>query len=114
MYTDYKTAVHWCNNALILCNNIEQLDDNIYYSLVERNDITSDTEVYQWYLTNCSDTDVEYLQNTFPSLLFCYSNVLDLWVLAVDHWGTPWNDVPIKVASVGWWEVNGKKYGYKD
>lgn len=28
--TNYSVAVNWCNNALILCNNITEIDPSIY------------------------------------------------------------------------------------
>ena len=29
-HTNYAVAVHWCNNALVLCNNIPEIDDSIW------------------------------------------------------------------------------------
>ena len=28
--TNYSVAVNWCNNALILCNNITEIDPSVY------------------------------------------------------------------------------------
>lgn len=55
-------------------------------------------EIFQWYLTDCSDSDVEYLSETF-GLIFSYSSLLDLHVLCVDHYGTAWDHV-------GWTTTN--------
>jgi hypothetical protein len=49
-------------------------------------------DIYQWYLTDCSESDVEYLEKTF-GLLFTYSDNLDLYILCVDHFGTSWDYV---------------------
>lgn len=29
-HTNFAVAVNWCNNALVLCNNIPQIDDSIW------------------------------------------------------------------------------------
>ena len=47
-------------------------------------------EIYQYYITNCS----EFLNEHF-GLMFSYSEVLDVWVLLVDHCGTGWDYVEI-------------------
>lgn len=93
--TNYKVAVNWLDNSYVLCNNIAEIDstiiDNARFSF-EDEDTGKLTEIYQWYLSNCSDDDVEYLENTF-GLLFTYSNLLDVYVLCVPHCGTSWDYV---------------------
>lgn len=93
--TNYKTAVHWCNNALILCNNIPEFDpsiwDNCRFDLYDEND--NPTEIFQYYITDCNESDVEFLEAHFPGLLFTFSDVLDCYVLCVDHFGTAWSGV---------------------
>ena len=91
--TDYKTAVHWLHNSLIMCNNITDVDTCLEYrfDFYNEEDGTS-TEIYQHYLTDCSLSDVEFLEEHF-GLLFAYSEVLDLYVLCVDHYGTAWDYV---------------------
>ena len=49
-------------------------------------------EIYQWFLTDCGEDDVEFLRLHF-GLLFTYSDKLDLWVLCVTHFGTMWRGV---------------------
>lgn len=49
-------------------------------------------DIFQWYLTDATEGDVEYLRNHF-GLLFTYSNMLDLYVLCVTHYGTSWSYV---------------------
>lgn len=99
MYTDYKTAVHWCNNALIMCNNIPQIDptviDNARFAWYDE-ETETETEVFQWFITDCSQWDVEYLEEHFPGLLFTYSDLLDCFILCVDHFGTVWDGVRIE------------------
>ena len=49
-------------------------------------------EIYQWYITDCSKWDVEYLIKTF-GLLFTYSDLLDCYILCATHFGTGWDYV---------------------
>lgn len=109
-YTDYRTAVHWCGNDYVRCNNIVKMDvsiwDNARFSLNE------DQEIFQWYLTDASEDTVEYLEKTF-GLLFTYSDILDLWVLCVPHFGTSWDYVPCQVFSETWIEYNSEKFKFK-
>ena len=93
--TNYSVAVNWCNNALILCNNITEIDpsvyDNMRFELFDEEDGTQ-KDIYQWFITDCTDDDVEYLEQTF-GLLFTYSDLLDKYILCVDHFGTSWDYV---------------------
>ena len=99
--TNYLTAVNWLRGDLILCNNICEVDNDFYISYYdtisceceEDEDTDCLLDVYQWFLTSYSDSDVEYLREHF-GLLFVYSNALELWVLAVTHYGTAWDYVP--------------------
>jgi hypothetical protein len=98
-YTTYSAAVKWLNNEFILCNKIAEIDSSIYENMRfpdydEEND--SYKEVFQWYLTNADESDVEYLEKHF-GLLFTYSDLLDCFVLCVDHLGTSWNYVHCEV-----------------
>lgn len=99
MYTDYKTAVNWLHNSLVLCNNIVEVDpsviDNARFAWYDEEE-EQDTEIYQWFITDCSENDVEYLESRFPGLLFSYSDMLDVFVLCVDHFGTAWSGVSIE------------------
>ena len=91
--TNYKKAVKWLNNSLILCNDITNdpsLYDNMRFPLIDEDDNVC--EIFQWFLTDCSESDVEYLEQHF-GLKFTFSDVLDLYVLCVDHYGTSWDYV---------------------
>lgn len=102
-YTTYNIATHWIDGGLVLCNNIGEIDESIFYN--ERFESDESTEIYQRYLTSWSESDVEYLERTF-GLLFTYSDKLDCFVLCVDHWGTMWSGVPCEVLSDEWAEIN--------
>lgn len=92
----YADAVNRFNNNLILCNNIPEFDltiyDNCRFSVYDEDE--NPIDIYQWYITDCTDTDVEYLEKWY-GLLFTYSEMLDRYVLCVNHWGTPWSGVMI-------------------
>ena len=92
--TNYAVAVNWLNNDFVLCNNIPEVDPSIWDNL--RFDLEYDEdsyrEIYQYFLTSASERDVQWLEEHF-GLLFTYSELLDLYVLCVDHYGTNWSYV---------------------
>ena len=93
--TSYAVAVKWLHNDYVLCNNITEVDpsvyDNMRFSDYNEEDDTY-TEIYQWFLTDASESDVQYLEKHFE-LKFTYSDKLDCFVLCVDHLGTSWDYV---------------------
>lgn len=95
MTTDYYTAVHWLKSAFILCNEIVENDESVIEN-IEYPEWTNgdEIEIFQWFLTNMSEEDKEWMQKNFPDLIFSYSDKLDLWILCVDHFGTMWKGVP--------------------
>lgn len=111
-YTDYATAINWLSPNLILCNNIVNIDESIWNNAeFSTYDEEADEyrDIYQYYLTNLNQNDVEWLNKTFNGLLFTYSDLLECFVLCVDHYGTPWNGVPVEVISQDWIELNKDK-----
>ncbi len=92
--TNYDVAVHWCGNHYILCNSIGEIDQSVYGNMrfnvfdEEENPI----EIYQWFLSDCSESDVAYLEEQF-GLQFTYSEMLGLYILCVTHCGTSWDYV---------------------
>ena len=89
--TTYLTAVNWLNNSRILCNDICRIDETFWDNC--RFDLEEGDEIFQFFLTNCTESDVEFLEEHF-GLLFAYSELLDLYVLCVNHYGTHWDSVP--------------------
>lgn len=98
-YTTYNEAVNWLNNSFIMQNDICEIDNQVYdfmrFNTYDEEDETY-TEIYQWFLTDCSNEDVLYLERHF-GLLFTYSPLLDKYILCVDHWGTSWDYVACPV-----------------
>lgn len=140
--TNFKVAVEWLNNDMVLCNKLPEIDPSVWDNMMPVIDITksSDTpdecphcgsvkvypyidedgdetdewkcefcghvwnpddekdddgyyaEIFQWLITDCSESDVQYLRETF-GLLFTYSDLLDCYILCVTHWGTGWDYV---------------------
>ena len=102
-YTTYSEAIKWLRNSYILCNNIVDIDHSIYDNMRFSDydeETDSYTEIYQWFITDCSDSEVEYLERNF-GLLFTYSDLLDKYILCVDHWGTSWDYVHCEVLTYG-------------
>lgn len=92
--TTFAIAVNWLKSALIMCNNIWEIDpsviENTRFSFFDEDG--EPVDIYQWFITDCTDDDVEYLEEHF-GLLFTYSELLDLYILCVDHLGTSWDYV---------------------
>lgn len=97
-YTTYARATKWLHNNLIVCNNVTEIDPSVYdYFRFDLEDEEGNpTEIYQYFITDCSNSDVEYLEKSF-GLLFTYSKLLDKYILCVDHWGTSWDYVACEV-----------------
>jgi hypothetical protein len=89
----YRNAVKYFDNALILCNNITEIDEFLFENCALCN---AEQDYYQYFLTDCSQDDAEKLNKWF-GLNFLYSKKLDLYILAVEHCGTSWDHVPCNV-----------------
>ena len=93
----YLEAVNWLGNSRVLCNNIPQIDESIFDNAnFDWYDVETDTdvEIYQWFITDCTQNEVVYLADRF-GLLFTYSSLLDCYILCVDHYGTSWDYVEV-------------------
>lgn len=95
-YTTYDQAVKGLN--LVLCNNIAEIDqsfwDNIRFNFEDEEG--NQIEIYQYFLCNASQLDVEYLEERY-GLLFSYSDLIDCFVLCVNHFGTLWSGVDVEI-----------------
>lgn len=97
--TTYAVAVDWLRPNFVLCNNIVDIDESVIYNMDyekpetdNEDDDDYEPEIYQWYLTDITSSDVEWLKENFD-LIFSYSDMLDCYVLCVDHCGTSWSYV---------------------
>ena len=86
---------------MILCNNISQVDENLYDNLENGGEQPEDwnekedgeyemPEIYQFYLIDKSGAD--YLKRNTNEIIY-YSELLDLWVWGITHFGTSWDGV---------------------
>lgn len=96
--TTYAVAASWAGCTTILCNNITDIDEELMYNDTIGYECDEETEeypeIYQYYITNCSRDLCEFLNEHF-GLMFAYSEVLDVWVLLVNHYGTGWDYVAV-------------------
>lgn len=102
-FTTYRIATHWCHNSYILCNNIAEIDPTIYGNTLFNWD--DEREFYQFYISDCSEGDAKWLSKTFD-LRFAYSDLLDCFILCVDHCGTGWDYVACEVKSDDFLTIN--------
>lgn len=93
----YKRLVDRYVGDIVLCNNITEVDDEIWDNVGESDlidedgDEINDLEIYQYYLCNVGEWQKEQLKGT--GVILSYSKVLDCDVLMVQHWGTSWDYV---------------------
>ena len=98
-YASYRTLVHNFVDNLVLCNNILELDEFLFDNIVVGK-IGEDTEIYQAYIIDIANYNIEYLQENLENtndIIIAYSNMLDCYVLLVDHFGTGWDYVSTDV-----------------
>lgn len=94
--TNYLKAVSHISNR-IMCNHIHDIDPNLGESAMccSTDYDYEHLEPMQYFLTDAGDDDVEWLCENYDRMLFMYSDVLRLWILIVDHFGTAWDNVYI-------------------
>ena len=104
-------------DSMILCNNITEVDPQIFDNVVVgdlyeyrdnegeyrtreeyENDTTGEiyeemTDIYQYFIVSLGMSE-DYLQEHFgDNIILMYSDKLDNYILAVDHFGTSWTYV---------------------
>ena len=93
----YRRLINAYIQDLVLCNNITEIDNSIWDNMGEFDD--DDLEMYQYYLCDLSSYERETLKEY--GILLSYSDMLDLDVLCVEHYGTSWDYV---MTDVEWTE----------
>ena len=94
--TTYSEMVHFCTDNSILNNNIirELSKVDIFPELFCGNDYDEENDtyvdIYQYYIIDYQGA--ERFKEYTNEIVYCYPD-LDLYILAVQHWGTPWNGV---------------------
>lgn len=89
--TNYKKAMEFITNKVFI-PNLDKIDPSVLDCYDGNGE---EVTVYQYFVTDCDDNDIGWLKKTFPEMLFVYSELLNRYVLCVDHVGTPWSSVGI-------------------
>ena len=94
----YRTLIKYYNMTPILCNNIinveECLYDYIEVGSIYNEEEDSYTEIFQYYIINLSQWELEYIKEKYnDELIICYSPKLENYILCVEHFGTSWDYV---------------------
>lgn len=93
----YRRAIERFVGDIVLCNNIADIDYDIFSNIINDNyydeddEEYEDNEYYQYYLCNLDEWQKNRLKET--DVIISYSDVLDCDVLMVDHYGTSWDYV---------------------
>lgn len=94
----YSEAIKTFGNSFIRCNNVTDIDSCMWENMhgnFYKEDGETFIDIYQFMITDCSPEDVKYLTEWYD-LAFLYSEVLDCFILCVDHYGTSWDYVMIE------------------
>lgn len=116
------TIINCCYNeifddisSLLLCNNIEEVDEYLYDNIesgkictyydengeeTENEEDAEETiyaDIYQYYLID--DSTADFLMRMTDEIIF-YSAKLDLYILGVTHFGTSWDYVEMEVKTL--------------
>lgn len=77
-------------------NNNDDLKESYktYQELLESGEYEEHYEIFQWFIIDKESAD--YLSKYTNELIY-YNEELDLYILAVTHWGTPWDGVNVEV-----------------
>ena len=97
-FIDYKSAIKWFNNDFVKLDKIAQMDSSVWENMkgAGENDV-----IAEFYVCDCSKREVEFLMKSFEGLIFSFSEVLEKYILCVDHWGTSWDYVHCRVLTYG-------------
>lgn len=88
----YGRIVERFIHNLLLCNSIVEIDQSVWDNI---ENLGEDTEIYQYFLCNIDNYVKDQLQEW--GFILSYSDMLDLDILMVDHWGTSWDYVMTEV-----------------
>jgi len=105
--SNYAKAIHSYGNSFVMCNNLPEIDPTIWDNVSENFDW--DKEVFQYFISDCSEEDTRYLMEFYPSLCFTYSEKLECYILLVTHFGTAWGYVSIETTNPNFAAALGEK-----
>ena len=79
------------DDAIEDCETLDDIKEALSKELQE---VLEHEDINQYFLTACTGFDVEYNEKQLNNaLFFVYNEKLDLYVLCVTHFGTPWDSV---------------------
>lgn len=100
---DYASMVDWCTDGSMVSLHVspwkmaedwelqyESDDDDNDEDENDEDEDDEDEEVFQWFIIG--NNSARYFLK-FTNELIYYSEELDMYLLGVDHWGTPWSGV---------------------
>lgn len=95
--TTYKDMIDFCCDNLVLNNDIMPalISKGFYFDIENGTDYDEEEDyyydVYQYFIIDSGDAErlTEYTNE-----LVYYCEELDMYILGVCHFGTPWNGVP--------------------
>ena len=92
----YATLCKMCFTDMILCNNILDVDASIWDNMeyFPENDEDYYPEIYQYYLVEKDSIFDEFIKN---NLMMSYSDLLNVYVLCVTHFGMSWSAIPTNI-----------------
>lgn len=96
-YISYHDAIHFFggNFIQIPLRLVDNYESDLLFDFDE--DMEPRNEVCQVFVTNLPDETIKKLKSLFPSLRLKYFELLENWILLVDHWGTSWDGVYIDI-----------------
>lgn len=81
-----------------VCQQANALEDEPLMRAYETDDEDDYPEVFQWYIVNLSEWDVNWLMKISQGTIKIYwSDLLGLYIMPVYHWGTGWDGVYIEL-----------------
>ena len=94
----YGTLVREFIGSVLRCNNIMEKDEYLFDNIIV-GDIGENTEIFQAYLCDVADYNIDQLRElqNDSDIILAYSELLELHVLLVTHYGTHWDYVPTSV-----------------
>ena len=100
----YRSIIERYFTDLVLCNDIVNVDYELEDIIGKQYDEENQEyyDIYQYFIVNINDYDIKALreleqENNDDSILLMYSNILNVYILGVTHYGTSWDYVPTSI-----------------